>query len=346
MAQGKKIIRYTFITILAILLFLTWRIFGSNTNFEEDKKAVFIKTGSTFLRVRKELDNKGVVVNTRSFSLLARLFDYKQNIKPGKYVFEKGASLYTILKTLKAGKQTPVNLVINKLRTREDFAAKIAANFECDSTEVINFMNSNDSLAAFNLDSNTVMTAVVPNTYSLVWTTPFSKIFKRLYAEEQKFWTDDRKKKAAATGLTPKQIYTLASIVEEETNKEDDKGKIASVYINRLNTGMRLSADPTVKFALKDFGLKRIYQKHLTVQSAYNTYMNTGLPPGPICTPSIKTIDAVLNAPATNYLYFVAKPDLNGYSNFASTYQEHLRYAKAYQQALDTLMMRKAGAIN
>ena len=133
MAQGKKIIRYTFITILAILLFLTWRIFGSNTNFEEDRKAVFIKTGSTFLKVRNELDNKGIVVNTKSFSLLARLFDYKQNIKPGKYVFEKGASLYTILKTLRAGKQTPVNLVINKLRTREDFAAKIAANFECDS---------------------------------------------------------------------------------------------------------------------------------------------------------------------------------------------------------------------
>ena len=346
MAQGKKIIRYTFIAFLAILLFLTWRIFGSNTNFEESKKSVFIKTGSTFLRVRKELDNKGVISNTRSFSLLARLSGYKQNIIPGKYVFEKGTSLYTILKTLQSGRQTPVNLVINKLRTKEDVAAKIAANFECDSIAVSNFLNNNDSLAAYNLDSNTVMTAIVPNTYSIIWNTSFSKIFKRLYNEQQKFWSDERKKKATAQGLTPQQVYTLASIVEEETNKEEDKGKIASVYINRMNKGMRLGADPTVKFALKDFNLKRIYQKHLAVQSPYNTYLNGGLPPGPICTPSTKTIDAVLNAPATSYLYFVAKPDLNGYSNFASTYEEHLRYAKAYQQALDTIMLRKAGAIN
>jgi UPF0755 protein len=346
MAQGKKFIRYAFIIFIAALLFVTWRIFGSNTNFDENKKSVFIKPGSTFLRVTKELDEKGVVSNTRSFSLLARLFNYKQNIIPGKYVFEKGASLYTIIKTLKSGRQTPVNLVINKLRTKEDFAEKIAANFECDSEKVIGFLNSNDSLSAFSLDSNTVMTAIVPNTYSLTWNTSFSKIFRRLYSEKEKFWNGERKKKAAAAGLTEQQVYILASIVEEETNKEEDKGKIASVYINRLNKGMRLGADPTIKFALKDFGLKRIYEKHLKVQSPYNTYLNNGLPPGPICTPSPKTIDAVLDAPPTTYLYFVAKPELNGYSNFASSYDEHLQYAKAYQQALDTLMLRKTGAIN
>jgi UPF0755 protein len=346
MAQGKKIIRYTFIFILISLAFIAYRFFGSNTHFEEDKKSVFIKTGATFLRVAKELDAKGVVSNTRSFSLIARLSGYKQNIKPGKYVFEKGASLYTVLKTLRAGKQTPVNLVINKLRTREDLAMKIAANFECDSNSIISFLNSNDSLAAYDLDSNTVMTAIIPNTYTLLWTTPFTGIFKRLFNEQKKFWNDERKKKAMAEGLTPQQVYTLASIVEEETNKEEDKGKIASVYINRMNKGMRLGADPTVKFALKDFGLKRIYEKHLRVSSPYNTYINYGLPPGPICTPSVKTIDAVLDAPATSYLYFVAKPDLNGYSNFASSYQEHLQYAKAYQQALDTLMMKRSGEIN
>jgi len=133
----------------------------------------------------------------------------------------------------------------------------------------------------------------------------------------------------------------LASIVEEETNKESDKGKIASVYLNRLETGMRLAADPTVKFAMRDFGLKRIYFKHLEFKSPYNTYQNAGLPPGPICTPSSKTIDAVLNAPSTSYLFFVAKPDLNGYSNFASNYSEHMKYAKEYQKALDILMLKK-----
>ena len=138
----------------------------------------------------------------------------------------------------------------------------------------------------------------------------------------------------------------MASIVEEETNKEEDKGKIASVYMNRMNTGMRLQADPTVKFAMKDFELKRILLKHLTYDSPFNTYVNAGLPPGPICTPSIKTIDAVLNAPQTNYIYFVAKPDFNGYSNFASTYAEHMVFAKAYQMALDSLLKVKAAKNN
>jgi UPF0755 protein len=346
MTQGKKIIRYIFIAFIGVLLFFTWRIFGPNTHFEEAKKSFFIKTGSGFSKVESDLEKNGIIENTRTFRRLAKLFNYNKNIIPGKYVIQRGASMYSILKTLKSGRQTPVNLVITKLRTKEDFAEKIAANFENDSAAVIGFLNSNDSLAAFSLDSNTVMTAVMPNTYSILWNTPFSKIFKRLYAEQQRFWNNERKEKSKALGLTTQQVYTLASIVEEETNKEEDKGKIASVYINRLNKGMRLGADPTVKFALKDFGLKRIYEKHLRVESPYNTYLNSGLPPGPICTPSLKTIDAVLDAPATSYLYFVAKPELNGYSNFASTYEEHLRFAKAYQQALDTLMLKKSGAIN
>ena len=342
MPLRKKIIQFVFISLLIIACFAAWQIFGSNTNFTEDKKALYIKNGSSFSTIEDQLEKNGIVSNTHTFHRIAQLMGYPPNIKPGKYVIERGASIFSIIKLLKAGKQTPINLVINKLRTKEDFAEKIAANFNCDSIAIINFLNSKDSLAAYNLDSNTVITAIVPNTYSLLWNTSFSKIFKRLYSEQEKFWTDERKKKAAGMGLSTMQVYIMASIVEEETNKEEDKGKIASVYLNRLKAGMKLGADPTIKFALRDFALKRIYNKHLTVPSPYNTYINTGLPPGPICTPSQKTIDAVLDAPATSYLYFVARPDLKGYSNFASTYEEHLRYAKAYQQALDTLMRRKA----
>ena len=152
---------------------------------------------------------------------------------------------------------------------------------------------------------------------------------------------EERKKKAAVLNLSVKQVYTLASIVEEESNNEEDKGKIASVYLNRMETGMRLSADPTVIFALKDFSIKRVYKKYTEYASPFNTYLNTGLPPGPICTPSIKTIDAVLNAPATSYLYFVAQPNLTGYSNFAATYQEHLVFAKQYQQWLTDYLKAK-----
>jgi UPF0755 protein len=262
-------------------------------------------------------------------------------VKAGKYVIEKGASIYNVVRMLRSGRQTPVNLVMNKLRTKEDFAKKIGSSFEPDSAAVMALLNNNDSLVKYRLDTNTVMTAVIPNTYSILWNTSAPRIFKRLFEEHEAFWNAERKKKAAGLGLTPTQVYILASIVEEETNMEPDKGRIASVYLNRIETGMRLGADPTVKFAMKDFGLKRIYHKHLAFPSPYNTYQNSGLPPGPICTPSPRTIDAVLNSPSTSYLYFVARPDFKGYSNFAATYEEHLRNAKAYQRALDSLILAK-----
>jgi UPF0755 protein len=188
-----------------------------------------------------------------------------------------------------------------------------------------------------------MLTSVIPNTYSIYWNTPAEKIIDKLHTEKEKFWNSEREAKAKALNLTPEQVYIMASIVEEETNREADKGKIASVYMNRIAAGIKLQADPTVKFALKNFALTRILHGHLTYASPFNTYQNLGLPPGPICTPSIKTIDAVLNAPQTNYIYFVAKPDFNGYSNFATSYAEHLVFAKAYQQALDSLMKAKAG---
>jgi len=339
----------TILSILALLLiggaFVGWKIFGPTVSAPE-KKYFYVRTGDTYETVKSNLVDAKIIGGTFWFNQTANKLNYSKAIKAGRYEIKSGMSIFNLVRMLRSGNQAPVNLIITKLRTKEDLAQKIAANFECDSSDIIHFLNSNDSLAAFNLDSNTVMTAVVPNTYSLLWNTSFPKIFRRLYTEQQKFWNEERRKKATAEGFTPQQIYTLASIVEEETNKQEDKGKIASVYINRINKGMRLGADPTVKFALKDFGLRRIYEKHLRVQSPYNTYINSGLPPGPICTPSAKTIDAVLDAPATNFIYFVAKPELNGYFNFAATYEEHLRYAKAYQQALDTLMMKRSGAIN
>jgi UPF0755 protein len=242
---------------------------------------------------------------------------------------------------LRSGRQAPVRLVINKLRTKEDLAKKIGQQFESDSLTVINFLSSNDSVKRYGLDSLTVMTAVIPNTYLINWNTPFPKIFSKLKEEQEKFWNAGRRQKAAAKNLTPNQVYAMASIVEEETNKLKDKGLIASVYINRINKGMRLEADPTVKYAMRDFGLKRIMYGHLNYASPYNTYQNQGLPPGPICTPSAETIDAVLDAPQTDYIFFVAKPDFNGYSNFAATYEEHLKYAKEYQLALDELIRKK-----
>ena len=209
--------------------------------------------------------------------------------------------------------------------------------FECDSVQVINFLNNDDSLKKYSLDTNTVMAAVVPDTYTYFWNITPDKIFRKIFDNSQKFWNDERKKKATDHGLTPVQACTLASIIEEETNSKTDKPNIASVYLNRMEKGMPLQADPTIKFALKDFGLKRIYEKYLFVESPYNTYQNKGLPPGPICTPSRETIDEVLDSPKTDYLYFVAKSDLSGNSVFTTNFKDHMKYAREYQEVLNKL---------
>ena len=337
----KKIIYSLLLIILAGGGFIGWKVFGPTINAPE-KKYFYIKTGDNYQEVKADLHDLKIIPGKFWFNQVAKKLNYPKTVKAGRYEIKNGMSLFSLIRMLRSGNQVPVNLVINKLRTKEDLAQKIAANFECDSLSVISFLNNTDSIGKYNLDSNTLMTGVIPNTYSILWNTSPAKIFKKLYTDQEKFWNNERRKKAAALNMTPKQVYTMASIVEEETNKEEDKGKIASVYINRIETGMKLEADPTVKFAMKDFGLKRIFHNHLEYPSPYNTYRQTGLPPGPICTPSSKTIDAVLNAPQTNYIFFVAKPDFNGYSNFATSYAEHLVFAKAYQNALDSLIKAKA----
>ncbi len=328
--------------LVAAIAFGGWRFFGSNTAFSENKKSLYIKTGSNLDDVINDLTDQGILKNPGSFAMLAKAFKYDKNIKPGKYVIHQGASIFKIFRMLKSGNQTPVNFVITKLRTKENLAQKIAANFECDSAAFIELLNNNDSLAKYNLDTNTAMTAILPNTYSILWNTSASKIFKKLFAEHEHFWNEDRLKKAAALNLTPEQVYTLASIVEEETNADADKGKVASVYVNRIHKNMRLEADPTIKFALRNFGLKRIYSAYIdaAASSPYNTYKVAGLPPGPICTPSEKTMDAVLDEPSTDYLYFVAMPDKSGLSTFTDSYQQHLVNAKNYQRYLDSINIK------
>ena len=336
----KKIIFGTLLILLAAAGFLAWQIFGPTVSSPEGKY-FYVRTGSDYTDVKTSLVDQKIISGTFFFDLIAKQIKYPGSVKAGRYQIKNGMSIFSLLRMLRSGRQSPVNLVITKLRTKEDLAQKIASDFECDSAAFMQILNEPQLLRTYHADSNTIMTAVIPNTYSILWNTSAGKILKKLFDEKEKFWNEERMAKAKALNLTPEQVYTMASIVEEETNAAEDKGKIASVYMNRMETGMKLQADPTVKFAMKDFDLKRIMQKHLTYPSPFNTYQNFGLPPGPICTPSIKTIDAVLNAPQTNYIYFVAKPDFNGYSNFASTYAEHMVFAKAYQQALDSLIKAK-----
>lgn len=332
----KKVLGYIVILIAVISAFLLWKVFGPAVN-NSGNKALYIPTGATYQQVKDSLSKHHFLSSMYFFNKLAGYADLPAKVKPGKYKVENGMSLYHLIMELRRGRQESVNLVITKLRTKEDLAGRIGRYLETDSLKALAFFNNNDSLKKFGVDTNTVLTDVFPDTYIYFWTADMQKVFEKFIKEKRKFWTTERLGKAASIQLTPEQVYTLASIIEEETNADADKGKIASVYLNRLNKGMALAADPTIKFAMKNFSIKRIYQKMLNVASPYNTYKNRGLPPGPICTPSAKTIDAVLNAPKTDYLYFVAKPDLSGNSNFSATYSEHLVNAKAYQHALDSI---------
>ena len=336
----KRAFLFLLLMILLIGAWGVWNIFGPVIQNPE-KTFLYIRTGGNYQDVKDSLQKNNFINGNFWFDQIAKYVDYPQNVKVGKYKITNGMSLYHLMKMLRSGKQVPVNLVITKLRTKEDLAKRIATRFEVDSTSAMHFLNNGEVLQQFNVDTNTVMTDVIPNTYTYMWNTSMENIFSKLYDESKRFWNPERLQKAERLKLSPQEVYTLASIVEEETNEQDDKGKIASVYMNRLRKGMKLAADPTVKFAMRDFALKRIYHKYLEFVSPYNTYLNAGLPPGPICTPSIKTIDAVLDLPETDYLFFVARPDFSGYSDFASTYSQHQVNAKAYQQALDSLIKSK-----
>lgn len=330
------------VILLLVLIaggYTAWQVFGPTVSSPESKY-FYIRTGSTYSDVRQSLIDQKIIGSTFFFDMLSKQLKYSSRVKAGRYQIKKGSSVLSLLRMLRSGNQAPVNLVINKLRLKEDLAQKIAANFECDSASVMEVLNDPKIAAAYNVNSNTFMTTVIPNTYSIYWNTSPEKIIDKLHSEKEKFWNAERLSKAKALNLTPEQVYTMASIVEEETNKEHDKGLIASVYINRIAAGIKLQADPTVKFAMKNFGLKRILFKHLVFDSPFNTYQNTGLPPGPICTPSVKTIDAVLNAPQTNYIYFVARPDWSGLSNFTHSDEEHMINAKNYQRFLDSVNIK------
>jgi UPF0755 protein len=337
----KRIVVIIMLLVGIVAAIAGWCLFAPATAFSPKSYALLIPTGSSYADLMQQLNKKELILHPAQFNLMAKQLNYPEKIKAGRYLIEKGSNLITIIRKLRNGQQNPVNLVITKLRTREDFAALAAKKFEFDAASFQAYLNSNDSLRRFNLDTNTIMAGVMPDTYTYFWNTTPARVMEKIIGNSEQFWTADRKKLALEKGLTPVEVVTLASIIDEESNKLEDKGKIASVYLNRMQKGMRLGADPTVKFALHNFALKRIYNKHLAVESPYNTYRVAGLPPGPICTPQKETIDAVLHAPATDYLYFVAKADFSGYHVFAATYEEHLSFAKAYQQALDNYMKTK-----
>lgn len=327
----------TLATIFALIIFfILYRyIFKPNTITKNNSAvSLFIPTGATFNDVKQILYGRELIVNRQSFEWMASRKNYPGHVKPGHYVITGGMSNNDLVNTLRSGIQTPVRVVFNNIRKKEDLAGKIGLQIEADSASLIKCWQDRDFLKTLNITPEKLLTIFIPNTHEFWWTTDAYEFTRRMYKEYLLFWDEKRMRKAESINMDKYEIAILASIVEKETQKNDEKARIAGVYINRLKKGWPLQADPTVVYAVGDFELKRVLTIHTKIDSPYNTYLYKGLPPGPICLPSIASIDAALNHEKHNYMFFCAKADLSGYHAFSRTLAEHNRYAKAYQNAI------------
>ncbi len=300
---------------------------------------LLIHKGASYTEVIDSLQNKSSVISVTSFNIISRLIGYPKKIKEGRYELKGGMSNLKLLNNLLKGRQKPARVTFNNIRTKELLCQRLSQQLMFDSLELHKLLSDNDFLKEYGLNSENSVTVFIPNTYEFFWNISATKFFERMYREYQAFWTATRMEKAYMLKLSPLEISTLASIVEEESNMESEKPTIAGLYINRLKTGMPLQADPTIKFALNDFNIKRVFFKHIeaTKNSPYNTYLKKGLPPGPIRIPTIKSIDAVLNYESHPYLFMCAKGNGGCGHDFTKTFNEHIKNANRYRKQMDKL---------
>lgn len=304
-----------------------------NTAFNNENAYVFIKTDATYKDVYDEL--KPLLKNPENFDVVARQKSYVENIKPGRFELKKGMSNNDIITVLRS-RNNPFPIIFNNQERLQNLADRISTQIEADSTSLMKAMTDSIFLAKNDFTRATALTMYIPNKYQFYWNTSATEFRKRMLKEYKRFWTEKRLKKAKDIGLKPKQVEILASIVQKETAKIDERKRVAGVYMNRFKRGIKLDADPTVIYALKkkkrDFDtiIKRVLYKDLEIQSPYNTYVNAGLPPGPITMPDISSIDAVLNYEKHDFYYFVANPKRPGYHKFAKSLAQHNHNKRAY----------------
>ena len=325
------------VTAAGLLLsgYYAWLLFGYifNENVKKDY-VLYISRGMTYSAVYDSLALNDVFKDIKAFRWVAKKKDYPALVRPGRFHFKTGMNTNEVVNMLRGGLQSPVNVTFNNIRFPEQLAGVISRYLEPDSTALMAVLAS-ENATRYGFTPETYRAMFIPNTYQFFWTTTPEEFADRMKKEYDRFWNESRRQKAEVLGLTPVEVSTLAAIVQEETIKEDEKPRVAGVYINRLRRSMPLQADPTVKFAVGDFTLQRILFVHLEIDSPYNTYKHAGLPPGPITFPEISSIDAVLNFEQHNYLYFCAKDDFSGYHAFARTHAEHNRNAERWRRALN-----------
>jgi UPF0755 protein len=337
-----------FIVAMVIILIIALGFTGLNyylkyfsPNVTGKQEYLYIHTGSDFNTVYKTIQEQGMVKDTASFYKAAENMNYVSRVKPGRYHLHSGMSNRRLINMLASGTQEPVTLNFHNLRLKEEFAGFVAKKIEPDSTSIIRLLDSASYVQQYGFTTDNVYTMFLPNSYQLYWNTTPEKFFKRMYANYEKFWTPERKQKAAAINLNPIEVSVLASIVDAEALHDDEMPAVAGLYLNRLKKGMKLEADPTVIFAQNDFTIKRVLTRYLSINSPYNTYMHTGLPPGPIMMPSVNAVNAVLDYQKNDYIYMCAKADFSGYHAFATNMADHLVNAHKFQQALNDRNIKK-----
>jgi UPF0755 protein len=338
----KKIITIAAVVLISALMvygfILIRQIFSENTKFADKEVYVHIPTGANYEDVKKII--APYIENLDRFEMVASKRNYAENVKPGRFLFTKGMNSYELVKTLRIN--VPVSLAFNNQERLENFAGRVGSQIEADSLSLLNSFRDSIFLKENGFNEENVLAVFIPNTYEIYWNTSAEKFRDKMIKEYRNFWNAERTAKAKKQGLTPIEATILASIVHKESVKKDERPRIAGVYLNRLRLGMPLQADPTVIYAIKkksnDFEqvIKRVFYNDLTMSSPYNTYVNIGLPPGPIAMPDITALEAVLNPEKNNFIYFCASVDRFGYHEFAATLEEHNKNAKKYSDWINS----------
>lgn len=334
----KKFLRNSIIGIcLAVVIIggTTYYLFFSKAFKINKTTYIYIRPNDSFDNLCKQLKDKAHPHSITAFKWMSHVQNYTQHIRSGRYAVEPTDNMFQFVRRLATGQQEPVNLIIPSVRTIEQLASRISARIMLDSVTFVSALKDSTQCAKIGYTTQNILCLFIPNTYQVYWDISLDEFLSRMQKEKKHFWNDERLQKAKEVGLTPEEVATLASIVDEETARNDEKPLIAGLYMNRLKKDMLLQADPTVKFACGDFSLRRILHKHLSVDSPYNTYLYKGLPPAPIRIPSISGIESVLNYAHHDYLYMCAKEDFSGRHNFAATLNEHQANARRYQRELN-----------
>lgn len=306
--------------------------------FEENVKSdyvLLITEDDTFESISEKLEKDQVLSNYKALKWVAKKKQYKKFIRPGRYEIKKGMNSNELVNMLRSGAQQPVDITFNNVRFKEELAGKVSKYIQADSVSLLALFSDQEQIKDWGFNEETFRAMFIPNTYEMYWTTSAEEFAERMKKEYDRFWDETRKAQAAKMQMTPPEVSILASIVESETIKADELKTVAGLYVNRLQKNIPLQTDPTIKYALGDYSIKRVLNKDLQIDSPYNTYKYAGLPPGPICFPAITSIDAVLNFEDHDYIYMCAKEDFSGYHSFAKTLRQHNRNAEKYRKALD-----------